>query len=220
MATTKKPACNHSGEAAALPADQHEVFVKAADACTACPHRGGTLPSDWHALDFFDRRAVAGQTLHRLECTAVPDNAKPCLNREPAPASQALTATKTAALPTVQQAIALSLMAVRWSLQHALDAINRDFDGDDAATAPYSSTLVLVRCQLDTIAAAAPTSWNDCDALWWQAYEATQLVARTLQRGDCLAQRHLDSALKEFEALADAMQLLDDRMAQTQEARP
>ena len=50
-----------------------------APACTTCAHAHAPLPAGWAALDFFDRRAMAGQLSHRLDCTALPDADKPCL---------------------------------------------------------------------------------------------------------------------------------------------
>lgn len=178
-------------------------------ACASCAHATSALPRDWHALDFFDRRAVAGQAFHRLHCTALPDTAKPCLKPPQALAEKAPAATETVALPTVQQAVQLALLTVRHSLRHAHRMIRADFDGDEA-TAPHASALELVLAHLDGIAAAAPTTWDDVDGPWWQAFEAVRLVARTLDKGDCTAQRYLDGALTEFEALAGAVELLED----------
>ena len=206
MTSTKHAAAHEAAQAQPCPNPGQQPQARA---CDTCIHKGGTLPSDWHALDYFDRRAVAGQASHRLACTAVPDTDKPCLNREPASASQAPAAINAGVLPTAQQAIQLALLTVRYSLRHAQRLIREDFDGCDA-TAPHDSTLALVLAHLDAIAAAAPTSWDDMDGPWWRAYEAVRLVARTLDKGDCTAQRYLDGAICEFEALAGAVELLED----------
>ncbi len=206
MARTKNTAAPEAAQAKPCPNPAQQPQARA---CNTCIHKGGTLPGDWHALDYFDRRAVAGQAAHRLACTAVPDADKPCLNREPASVNQAQIAINTGALPTAQQAIQLALLTVRHSLRHAHRLIREDFDGDEA-TAPHASALELVLAHLDGIATAAPTSWDDVDSPWWQAYEATRLVARTLDKGDCTAQRYLDGAVGEFEALAGAVELLED----------
>lgn len=75
-----------------------------ATACTTCAHVHAPLPDGWAALDFFDRRAMAGQLSHRLDCTALPDADKPCLK----PAAQApAKAPGLAQAVTVQQPMRL-----------------------------------------------------------------------------------------------------------------
>lgn len=75
-----------------------------APACTTCAHAHAPLPDGWAALDFFDRRAMAGQLSHRLDCTALPDADKPCLK----PAAQApAKAPGLAQAVTVQQPMRL-----------------------------------------------------------------------------------------------------------------
>lgn len=166
----------------------------------AKPQVSSTLPTLEEAGEFFDRLVLGPDAA----------GAQPCPTQAPAPASHAQPAAETGALPTVQQAIRLALMTVQWSLRGAHRTIREDYDGDEA-TAPHASILELVLAHLDGIATAAPVSWDDCDGPWWRSYEATRLVARALDKGDCTAQRYLDGAIAEFEALAGAVGLLEDR---------
>lgn len=118
-----------------------------------------------------------------------------------------------------RQAAAASIAAVRWAAakpvqahpyleRKAVMAHGLRLEGDMLLIPLRDSAGTLM--SLQTIAAAAPTSWDDVDGPWWRAYEAVRLVARTLDKGDCTAQRYLDGAICEFEALAGAVELLED----------
>ena len=59
--------------------------MKAATTCAKCPRATSPLPTDWSALDFFDRTVAAQDAVFRTRCTVVVDAEKPCL--KPAPAA-------------------------------------------------------------------------------------------------------------------------------------
>ena len=51
-----------------------------ANPCAKCSHATRPLPTDWSALDFFDRMVVEQHAALRASCDAAPDAEKPCLS--------------------------------------------------------------------------------------------------------------------------------------------
>ena len=58
--------------------------MTAAITCAKCYRATSPLPTDWSALDFFDRPVAAQDAVFRTRCTVVVDAEKPCLRPEPA----------------------------------------------------------------------------------------------------------------------------------------
>lgn len=65
----------------------------ATNPCAKCSHADRPLPSDWTAVDFFDKPVIAQEAVFRTTCTAAPDAVKPCL--QPAPAAPSSTTELT-----------------------------------------------------------------------------------------------------------------------------
>ena len=63
----------------------------ATNPCAKCSRADRPLPSDWSALDFFDRMVVEQDAALRASCDAVPDAAKLCLRPASATASTSQT---------------------------------------------------------------------------------------------------------------------------------
>ena len=61
--------------------------MKAATTCAKCYRATSPLPTDWSALDFFDRPVAAQDAVFRTSCTAAIGAEKPCLRPAPAPAA-------------------------------------------------------------------------------------------------------------------------------------
>ena len=53
--------------------------MSAVTTCSNCHHAARPLPTDWTAVEFFDRPVIAQEAVFRTTCTAVPDAEKPCL---------------------------------------------------------------------------------------------------------------------------------------------
>lgn len=67
--------------------------MTAATTCAKCYRATSPLPTDWSALDFFDRPVAAQDAVFRTRCTVVVDAEKPCL--KPAPAAPSSTTELT-----------------------------------------------------------------------------------------------------------------------------
>ena len=85
--TTKKNAAREAVKAAACP-------NTAASPCEGCDQNHSPLPESWHALSFLDRRLLTGRLSKRLDCEALSDAEKPCL--QPAPPEVTSLAPKVA----------------------------------------------------------------------------------------------------------------------------
>ncbi len=167
-----------------------------ASACDTCAHRDGSLPGDWHALDFFDRRAVAGQAMHRLECTAVPDARKPCLKKPQTVVPFGEDAAKTVAL----QCLATVQDSLRWidGLLARMCVTERGLDEEEAAVDLLTEMALE---QIQHLRAHPPQTLPDLEHQWFRLAALVQMMAANYPHQDSALSRCLNGVAVEFKVL-------------------
>lgn len=177
-----------------------------APACTTCAHAHAPLPDGWAALDFFDRRAMAGQLSHRLDCKACSDSDsdKPCLKPAPAPAQQAPAATEDVAnLPTVGQAQRLICGTVLGMMRAACREANEACEGVGWG-AEYEKPANAAELALEAVqrlGASLPCDADSFELAWWRAASVVQLAADAFPDKNTPAWRLLNSAAQKLNVL-------------------
>lgn len=213
MTSTKHTAAHEAAQAQPCPNPGQQPQARA---CDACIHKGGTLPSDWHALDYFDRRAVAGQASHRLACTAVPDTDKPCLNREPDRASQAPAAIESGALPAAQQIPVMfgqqagELLALQClsMVRHSVKSLQREINREAMAGKPWGDAEVeldnvihLVATGLQALHERPLTNLAEFETAWWRLSQVMNMCCRVHTDKESALYRFLHGVALELESL-------------------
>ena len=104
--------------------------MKAATTCAKCPRATSPLPTDWSALDFFDKPVAAQDAVFRVGCGVELDANKPCLRPAPA-AARHDPSTMLVDLDTRRQDLCLEIAWEIEAIARAMPGLVPTTDGGD-----------------------------------------------------------------------------------------